>query len=102
MSSDLTEILLHVLWPNRDPSSCLTMILFFFSLLLLYLSFSFFLGLWAFMVLLSFMNWVFFFLLRPMVFLYDPWNGLSYEILVLNSMQLMNTTQIQDPLSIHA
>ena len=47
-------ILLHVVWPDRDP------LLFSLLLLLLFLSFSFFLGFWAFMVLLNFMNWTFF------------------------------------------
>ena len=46
--------LLHVLWPDRDP------LLFSLLLLLLFLYFSFFLGFWAFTVLLSFMNWALF------------------------------------------
>ena len=47
--------LLHVLWLDRDP-----LLFSILLLLLLFLSFSFFLRLWAFMVLLNFMNWAFF------------------------------------------
>ena len=41
-------------WLDRDP------LLFLSLLLLLFISFFFFLGLWAFMILLNFMNWAFF------------------------------------------
>ena len=64
ISSGLTGILLLAVYPlsRQDPFFGLTKILFFFffSLLLLFLSFSFFLGFWAFIVLFNFMNWAFF------------------------------------------